>query len=148
MLEILRAVARLELAPTRRPRRAAAVIEGAGAWPPSPAAAVAAVAVVALAAVCNPVSGVRSAAVAVSVVDRATATIIVAPPTVHSVVAVAIAATAWPFGHVAISVHLSTQGATGEEGEKGGRSRVRDAGRCHAFLPCKTVEPNRLFAIW
>ena len=104
MLEILRAVARLELAPTRRPRRAAAVIEGAGAWPPSPAA-VAAVAVVVLAAVCDPVSGVRSAAVAVSVVDRTTATIIIAPPAVHSVVAVAIVATA-ASGHVASSVHL------------------------------------------
>ena len=120
MLEILRAVARLELAPTRRPRRAAAAIEGAGAWSPSPAAAVAAVAVVVLAAVYYPVSGIRSAAVAVSLVDRATATIIVAPPTVHSVAAVAIAATAWTLVHVhvAISVHLSTQAATKRGGKR------------------------------
>ena len=83
VLESLRVVARLELAPARRPRRAAAPIVGAGAWTTGPAVA-AAVAVLALAAVWPPLPGVRSSAIFVIV----TVAVVLAPPPVHLVTAV------------------------------------------------------------
>eukprot|EP00964_Phaeocystis_antarctica_P046401 scaffold26806_cov67-Phaeocystis_antarctica.AAC.2 len=90
VLESLRVVACLELAPpTRRRRRAAvaAAIVGSGAYSPDPAAVAAAVAVAALAVVLHPIPGVRSSTVAIFMI--ATAAVIFAPPTVHIVTAVA-----------------------------------------------------------
>ena len=66
VLDSLRVVACLELAPTRRPRRAAAAIVGAGAW--TPATVTPAVMAVALAAAWIP--GVRSSAIFVIVIGR------------------------------------------------------------------------------
>ena len=77
VLESLRVVARLELAPARRPRRAAAPIVGAGAWITGPAVVAAAIAVLALAVVWPPLPGVRSSAIFVIV----TAAVLLAPPT-------------------------------------------------------------------
>ena len=90
MLESLRVVARLELAPTRRQRRAAAAIFGAGAWTTGPAVVAAAVAVVTLAAVWPPVPGIRSYAIFVIVM----AAVILAPSTARLETAVAVAAPA------------------------------------------------------
>ena len=91
VLESRRVVARLKLAPARRPRRAAAPIAGAGAWTTGPAIVAAAVAVVALAVeVWLPVPGVWSSAIFVIV----TVAVLLAPPPVHLVTAVAGAATA------------------------------------------------------
>ena len=71
-----------------------AALAGAGAWTPAPAAAVAAVTDLALAAVWCPIPGsIRPSAVAIFVVGG-TAAVIVAPPTVHAVTAVAVAAPA------------------------------------------------------
>ena len=86
VLESLRVVARLELAPARRPRHAAAPIVGAGAWTTGPAVATAAVVIVALAAVWPPLPGVRSSAIFVIV----TVAVLLAPPPVHHVTAVAV----------------------------------------------------------
>ena len=87
VLESLRVVARLELAPARRPRHAAAAIAGAGAWTTGPAVVAAAVAVLALAAVWPPLPGVLSSAIFVIV----TVAVLLAPPPVHLVTAVAVA---------------------------------------------------------
>ena len=89
VLDPLRVVARLELAPTRRPRRtAAAAIVGVGAWTTGPAIIAAAVEMVALAApALPPISCVRSPAIVI--VTAA----VVAPPPVHHVTAVALPAT-------------------------------------------------------
>ena len=89
-LVLVRVVARLELAPARRPRRAAAPITGTGAWTTGPAVVSAAVAVLALAAVWPPLPGVRSSAIFVIV----TAAVLLAPLPVHLVTAVAFAAPA------------------------------------------------------
>jgi hypothetical protein len=90
VLETLRVVACLELAPTPRPWRAAAAIAGAGKWPPVPVVVAAVVAFVALAAPAwHPIPGVRSSAIFVIVTFA-----VVASPTVHLATAVAIAATA------------------------------------------------------
>ena len=93
VLEPLRVVTRLELAPTRRPRRtAAAAIVGARAWSTGPALIAPVVEMVARAAPAwHPIPGVRSPAIVVIV----TATV-VAPPSVHPVTAVAVAATTAP----------------------------------------------------
>ena len=80
VLDSLRVVACLELAPTRRPRRAAAAIVGAGAW--TPATVTPAVMAVALAAAWIP--GVRSSAIFVIVMAT-----VVAPPPVHTATAIA-----------------------------------------------------------
>ena len=88
VLESLRVVARLELAPSRRQRRAAAAIFGAGAWTTGPAVVAAAVAVVTLAAVWPPVPGIRSYAIFVIVM----AAVILAPSTARLETAVAVAA--------------------------------------------------------
>ena len=88
VLESLRVVARLKLAPARRPWHAAAPIAGAGAWITGLVAAV--VAIVALAVVWPPVPGVRSSAIFVIVTGAA----VLAPPPVHLVTAVAVAAPA------------------------------------------------------
>ena len=69
-----------------------AAIVVSGAYSPDPAAVAAAVAVAALAAVWHPIPGVRSSAVAILVI--ATAAVIFAPPIVHLVAAVAVAALA------------------------------------------------------
>ena len=87
MLESLRVVARLKLAPARRPWHAAAAIVGAGAWTAGPAVVAAAVAVLALAAVWPPLPGVLSSAIFVIV----TVAVLLAPPPVHLVTAVAVA---------------------------------------------------------
>ena len=79
VLESRRVVARLKLAPARRPRRAAAAIVGAGAWTTHPTVAAA------VEAQPPPVPGVRSSEI--FVIARAA----VAPPPVH-VTAVAAAA--------------------------------------------------------
>ena len=81
MLESLRVVARLELAPTRRLRRAAAAIFGAGAW--TPATVTPAVMAVALAAAWIP--GIRSSAIFVIIMAA-----VVAPPPVHPATAIAV----------------------------------------------------------
>ena len=90
VLESLRVVARLELAPSRRQRRAAAAIFGAGAWTTGPAVVAAAVPVVTLAAVWPPVPGIRSYAIFVIVM----AAVILAPSTARLETAVAVAAPA------------------------------------------------------
>ena len=89
MLESPRVVARLVLAPTRRQRRAAAAIVGAGAWIPGPAAVTPVVMVVALAAVWHLIPGIWLSAIFVIVMAA-----VVAPPPVHLVSAVAVAAPA------------------------------------------------------
>ena len=89
MLETQRVVARLDLARTQMPRRAAAAIVGAGARTPGPAAAVPAV--VAPVAVWRATPGIRSPAAAIFVLG-ATVAIIAAAPTVVTAVAVAAAA--------------------------------------------------------
>ena len=95
VLEPLRVVTRLELAPTRRTRRtAAAAIVGARAWSTGPAIIAPAVEIVALAApALPPIPGVRSPAIFVIVTAA-----VVAPPPVHPVTAVAVAATTAPVG--------------------------------------------------
>jgi len=89
VLESLRVVARLGLAPTQRPRRAAAAIVGAAACTTGPVVA-AAVAKVALAAVWYPIPGVRSSAIFVIVM----AAVVFPPPTEHLVTAIAVMAPA------------------------------------------------------
>jgi len=94
VLELLRVVTRLELAPTRRPQRtgAAAAIVGAGVWTTGPAVIAAAVEMVALAApALHPIPCVRSPAIVVIVTAA-----VVAPPPVHPVTAVALAPSAAP----------------------------------------------------
>ena len=93
MLESKRVVARLDLARTQMPRRAAAAIIGAGARTPVPAAAVPAV--VALVVVWHATSGIRSPAAAIFVLGATVATI-AAAPTVVTAAAVAAAAAAPP----------------------------------------------------
>ena len=87
VLEPLRIVMRLELVPTRRPRRTvAAAIVGTRAWSTGPAIIAAAVEMVALAApALPPISCVRSPAIVVIVTA-----VVVAPPPVHHVTAVAV----------------------------------------------------------
>ena len=105
MLESLRVVACLDRSPARWPRRStvAAAFVGAGAWTPG---TVAAVPDLALAAVWCPIPGsIRPSAVAIFVVGF-TAAVIEAPPTVHAVTAVAIAAPAPSSG----AVHAYTEG--------------------------------------
>ena len=106
MLESLRVVACLGRSPARWPRRTtvAAAFVAAGAWTPGP---VAAVPDLPLAAVWCPIPGsIRPSAVAIFVLGG-TAAVIEAPPTVHAVTAVAIAAPApssWS------AVHAYTEG--------------------------------------
>jgi len=86
----------LELAPVRRPRRASAAIAGAGAWTTGPAVVAAGIAFLALAPApaWHLILGIRSSALSIFVIVMAA--VVVAPPTVHLVTAVAvvIAATA------------------------------------------------------
>ena len=90
-LESLLGVACLELAPVRRPRRASAAIAGAGAWTTGPVVVAAAVAFLALAPTpaWHLILGIRSSALSIFVIVMAA--VVVAPPTVHLVTAVAIA---------------------------------------------------------
>ena len=87
----MRGVACLELAPVRRPRRASAAIAGAGAWTTGPVVVAAAVAFLALAPTpaWHLILGIRSSALSIFVIVMAA--VVVAPPTVHLVTAVAIA---------------------------------------------------------
>ena len=87
MLVIQRVVARVDLARTQLPRRAAAASVGAGARTQGPAATVAAVVV--LVAFWRATPGIRSPAAAIFVVG---ATVIAAAPTVVTAIAVAAAA--------------------------------------------------------
>ena len=88
----MRGVACLELAPVRRPRRAAvaAAIAGAGPWTTGPVVVAAGIAFVALAPApaWHLILGIRSSAVSIFVIVMAA--VVVAPPTVHLVTAVAI----------------------------------------------------------
>ena len=97
MLESQRVVARLNATPARRPRRATvtAAVVGAGAWTPGPAASAAA-AVVELAPVWHPTPGIRSSAAAIFVVGATVAVIAAAPAVVIAVAAAAAAAAAAP----------------------------------------------------
>jgi hypothetical protein len=92
VLESLRGVACLELAPARRPWRAAvaAALVGAGAWTTGPAVVAAGIAFLALAPApaWHLILGVRSSAVSIFAIVMAA--VVVAPPTVHLVTAVAI----------------------------------------------------------
>ena len=89
----MRGVACLELAPVRRPRRAAvaAAIAGAGPWTTGPVVVAAGIAFVALAPApaWHLILGIRSSAVSIFVIVMAA--VVVAPPTVHLATAVAIA---------------------------------------------------------
>ena len=97
-LESLLGVACLELAPVRRPRRASAAIAGAGAWTTGPAVVAAGIAFLALAPApaWHLILGIRSSAVSIFVIVMMAA-VVVAPPTVHLVTAVAIAIAATPY---------------------------------------------------